>query len=81
MVSQIFRKPVPNDVLFDVVKFGGMEANTNSITSSMGTAATINVDLTTPTRTAYSFNVDFANASSTAIYSVNSYSFVVYYFF
>lgn len=74
---QRFKQKYPSNVLFDIVKFGAQIANVNSVTSNIGFPANINVDLTSPTRTAFSFVVDPANVTSGDIYSVNSYSFVV----
>jgi hypothetical protein len=71
---QRLKNNYPSDVIFDIVKFGAQVANTNSITSDIGVAATINVDLTSPTRTAFSFVVDPASATSGSVYSANCYS-------
>lgn len=74
---QKMKENYPSQVLFDMVKFGSQRANTNSITSGIGTAESIHLDLTSPNRVSYSFVIEPSTASIGDIYSNNSYSFVV----
>jgi hypothetical protein len=74
---QKLQQKYPSPVLFDIVKFGAQVANVNSVTANIGFPTTIMVDLTSPTRTAFSFRTQNANATKGDVYSNNSYSFTV----
>lgn len=45
----------PSNVLFDIVKFGALIADAQSITANMGQVMSINLDLNTPNRATYVF--------------------------
>lgn len=67
----------PSDVFFDIVKFGGRSVNAQSITSSTGQPATINLDLTDATRTPYFFTIDMASVSQGSVYISGTKTFTV----
>ena len=67
----------PSDYLIDITRFGSIQLDTDSLYPDIGTPATINLDLFTPTRTTYKFVVNPASAIKGAVYSNNSCTFVV----
>lgn len=67
----------PANTRFDLIKFGSLIANTESGVGEVGTAATINIDLNTPSRTTYVFTTDSATASDGSIYDHNGAEYVV----
>ena len=67
----------PSNILFDMVKFGGQIANTDSVFTNLGQTSTINLDLNTPSRTSFSFTTAGVTSSVGAVYEANSFSFTV----
>jgi hypothetical protein len=55
---QRFLDYYPANVVFDVMKFGALIADAQSITANMGQVLAINLDINTPTRTTYIFTTD-----------------------
>jgi len=76
-IIQTIKNNYSSSVLFDIVKFGALVANTSSVTTQLGSAVTINLDLNTPTRTTHRFVVSAATASKGDVYSANGNSFTV----
>ncbi len=72
-----FKQKYPAEVLVDMVKFGAQVANTNSITTGLPNPMTIKIDLTSPTRTPYVFEVSSATAFKNDIYETNNCAFTV----
>jgi hypothetical protein len=69
-----FKNHYPSEVLFDIVKFGSQFLDTENVTGENGTVATINLDLSSPTRTTYVFYITSGSANQNDVYSANNVS-------
>ena len=67
----------PSNMLFDIVKFGALVADAQSITANMGQIMSINLDINTPTRTTYIFTTSPSvfRVYKGDIYSHNGYTY------
>jgi len=72
-----FKTFYPSNILFDVFTFGGSDVDVTSFAGGLGTFATINLDLTVPSRTTYTFSVAGSEADVGAVYENDGAEFTV----
>ena len=72
-----FKSEYPSDIKFDVLSFGGSDVDVNSFSALLGSFATINLDLNSPSRTTYIFDVSGSSAQKDAVYEIDSNPFTV----
>ena len=72
-----YRNQYPDSAVFDIVRFGAIEVDVDSVTSDMGDVAIINIDLYEPTRKPYTFTINQGTAGEGAIYSHGGFTYEV----
>jgi len=69
--------PSSSRVLFDVLKFGAIQLDTDTIISDLSRPMTINLDLNNSTRTTYVFTTASISAQKDTVYKINNINFTV----